>query len=204
MNGFISPRLFIIDYYDELIKNIDIYTEEELEKYQDNDLLSDNNTENILIPKSDDNIETYGVDSRLDPYSDEYSYNIQLNYEKDSITKDYLNDVRLKAINALKLSQDENLKYYNSNKSIIKTSQTQMNEKEINQLKSKLFANKFCFLLDINEYKVYKTKSSKKYTTNQSIFKLYTIITDFYLNEKNIEEIKYDNNFLEILNNIVN
>ena len=141
MNGFISPRLFIIDYYDELIKNIDIYTEEELEKYQDNDLLSYNNTEDILVPKSDDTIETYGVDSRLDPYSDEYSYDIQINYEKDSITKtkDYLNDVRLKAINALKLSQDENLKYYNSNRSIIKTGQTQMNEKEINQLKSKLF-----------------------------------------------------------------
>ena len=46
---FYNLKLLIDDYYDSLIRDIDIYTKELLEKYNENDLLQENPKKKIHL-----------------------------------------------------------------------------------------------------------------------------------------------------------
>ena len=127
-----SPRLVIIDHCDDLIRELDIYTEELQERFKQDDTLDtyeksledveemneersedsdddDDDVENdIGISKQD--VETFGVDARLDPYTSKYVYPDASNQElvpSSMRVKDDVNLVREGAIEEIKRVQKE-------------------------------------------------------------------------------------------------
>ena len=103
---------------------------------------------------------------------------------------EYINKVRQKAIDEIRKVQDETLEYYNANKEKFKVDRKNLTEEKLKELKSQLFATKFCFLVERSA--CYKWENS---TTNMYIplFNLHTVITDFYVRESDIDFIKFEN-----------
>ena len=80
MSGFITTPLLITDYYDSLISQLDIYTEETIKKYKENGLPLKTSRGSICcgryIKEETDELENYGVETFKNPYeSQEYSIN---------------------------------------------------------------------------------------------------------------------------------
>jgi hypothetical protein len=174
---FTTPRLFISDYYDSLINRIDRYTEQLIEQYGENDILP-NEPDELLLREYCDKDELCGEKYHQDTYSSKYNYDIverQLNVEP-GVTKvhEYINRVRSRQIDEILKVRDQNLEMYEQKKSEYKDIPNNMNEAEIEHLRRRLFANKFCFLEEINSGYYRKIK-------NNCFFKLYLVITDFYM-----------------------
>lgn len=108
----------IINHYDDLISEIDIYAESVLEKL-------DESTASKSKKKQS---------------------------EKESI-KEYLNEVRFKALDTVKSLQSNNIAYYNENRDEIKSriSEIESTIDKIESIKSELLSKKFCFLLHLNK-----------------------------------------------------
>jgi hypothetical protein len=177
---FTTPRLLIIDYYDSLINRIDKYTEQLLEQYGDEDILP--NEPDVLERHRGccDGDELCGEKYHQETYFEEYNYdNIerQLDYEP-GVTKvrDYFNRVRSRQIDAILKVRDHNLESYEMNKLAYKNIPDNMNKVEIEHLKSRLFADKFCFLFEMKLC---------FYEPNKCIFQLYLVVTDFYMIQTN-------------------
>lgn len=176
-NEFHSPKMLIVDYYDDLIRDIDIYTEELLEKYSEDDLLT---------------IEAKPKPQKLDlsdefvffknPYKIEYKNDLMINVTQGS-TKihEYLNLVRSKAIEEINKAKDENLQRYEIKKDKYKIDRADLTEKKVEEMRKELFEEKFCFLVRIDNI---------FYEKNNNLFKLYTIVTDFYLDQYERNDIK--------------
>lgn len=104
-----NPKLFIVDYYDQLIRKIDIDTESKLKVLKRN----------------------------------------------DEITSQHLESVRTKMIELLNKACDENIKHYVevvSSRQELSTAdddehQRRNNKEKVEYLKSKLFRDKYCFIL---------------------------------------------------------
>ena len=92
---------------------------------------------------------------------------------------DYLNQVRMKTIEELRKSQKDSLEYYKLNSSHVKGELTE--EKITDQLKGKLFAEKFYFQIHF-----FQTKK------RLWAFSLFTFATDFYMSPSDINTLEYD------------
>jgi len=62
---------------------------------------------------------------------------------------DYLKQIRMKTIEELKKAQEETLEYYKLNSERFKSEQT--NKKNIDELKSELFGDKFYFQVNFKQ-----------------------------------------------------
>ena len=166
INEFYNPKLFIVDYYDSLISEIDIYTEELLEKYNENDLLEEN-------PKEKDSFENA---TSINQYKIEYKNELMIKVTPGS-TKihEYLNEVRSKAIEEINKVKHENLERLEMNKDKYKYDRSDMTIEKVGEMKKELFKEKFCFLIKVNNCVLECQKS------NTELFKLHLIVTDFYL-----------------------
>ena len=173
-NEFHSPKMLIVDYYDDLIRDIDIYTEELLEKYSQDDLLT---IEAKPRPEKLDFCDEFVFFKN--PYRIEYENDLKINVTQGS-TKihEYLNLVRSKAIEEINKAKEENLQRYEINKERNKIDRT---EEKVEEMKKELFEKKFCFLLRIDY--IFNER-------NNNLFKLYTIVTDFYLDQYERNDIK--------------
>jgi len=58
-----------------------------------------------------------------------------------------MNRIRQKAIDEIRKVQAENLAYYKANKDKFKVDRANLTEEKLEELKSLLFANRYCFLL---------------------------------------------------------
>lgn len=177
MNQFFSPKLVITDYYDSLIREIDIYTEKSIDKHSDDDLLPEEPDSIEEQPKSTIEDDIYPID---DPYSLKYSYGLIVAANRTRII-DYLNQVRTKAIEELKSAQEENLISYEANKSKIHIDRENMDTEKIEALKRQLFNDRFSFLVISNDNEIKEKIFS---------YQLHVVITDFYLTPFEIEFIK--------------
>ena len=179
---FHSPTMLIVDYYDSLISDIDIFTEEILEKYSENDVLPDepkvdlndrfNNEKTFKDIENDKYHKFFEIDSIIDPYRDEYKFDkVPTNFIPGS-TKlhDYVNQIRLKSIEEIKIVREENLQQYENNKDKFKCNRNDLSPAKVEEMRRELFKEKFCFLLRIDN--IFDVKIPIKYIT---------IITDFYL-----------------------
>lgn len=224
------PQQIIMDYYDSLIRQVDIYTEEELEKYideneslvnkypdnnNDDDSSSDEEKGNYIDNKG------YNEDSYLklfdssdesiinafendlyvdeDPYLKHRKYKYPLprlssptdddddddkfpgekkaKYEplpKSSKVCQFLNNMRDKMISEIQNCQKEAFKNYTRIKSELKADKSASDEEIDRTVATRLFKNKFMFLV-----KNRKLNSKKKW----SPFNLYLFVVDFYLNK---------------------
>ena len=172
-NQFHSPKMLIVDYYDDLIRDIDIYTEELLQKYSQDDLLT------IAKPEKLDFCDEFVFFKN--PYRIEYENDLKINVTQGS-TKihEYLNLVRSKAIEEINKAKEENLQRYEINKLRNKIDGT---EEKLEEMRRELFEKKFCFLLRIDYDYIFNEE-------NNNLFKLHTIVTDFYLDQYERNDIK--------------
>ena len=161
-----SPKIEIINHFDNLINRIDIDIDISLENYNDQQLISE------ILESSEKN--------RLE-FKDHYLYfdvkfidtidSSKLNLDSwPETTKvvEYLQHLRLKTIEELKNAQEEAIENYKQNSARFKGEQ--INEKSRDQLKSELFADKFYFQVQL------------KHPENRCwAFDVFTFVTDFYM-----------------------
>ena len=186
-----TPALVISDYYDSLISQLDIYTEEKINDIKlnglPNILLVENPNKNVKT-----NIETtYGVESVNNPYESQ-KYTIdraeipETEVKDKSEAEEYINNMRQKAIVEIRKVEEKSFKIYKANKDKFKIDREEQTEEKLEELKSQLFSTLFCFLV-----KKEPIKKSKNGIESYRIFNLQTIITDFYLRECDIDYIRF-------------
>ena len=174
-----SPKIEIINHFDKLINRVDIDIDDCLEKFNDQQVIS-----NLLISSEAERLY----------FQDKYDHNFRVEfYETINSSKnlyqtldwfpastkviDYLKRIRMRTIEELKKAQEDALECYNVNSSLIKS---ELNcEKDIDQLKNQLFADKFFFQINF-------TQTGKTLWA----FNLFTFVTNFYLYPSEIESLE--------------
>lgn len=197
------PKVLIIDHYDNLINQIDIYIENLLASIDDKQLTSapksydkkrwqeadDDDSEE----REDNEKSTCFIPSLESPYTASFARDELNNSIEDEIAakvmpdattlKNYVNIIRAKAIDEISKTRDENLKQLESNAQ----RGDDIDESEWGEFVENLFTPKFCFLLPINNIG-YSDDSIQP--RNLSFIKLYTIVVDFYLSPYEIDLLK--------------
>ena len=199
----------IIDYFDSLVQQVDIYTEEELEKYTDQSVVtkipdddqspSDEEESNDEVGNKEKSLlnlfdswesiknayenQTYDEDPYMNEREYEYS-GVETKHEPPSVSsnvRQFLNNMRDEMINEIRKGEEEALKNYKNIKSELKIDKLASDEEIDRDVATRLFENKSMFLLlDIN------SKSKNK----DSPFKLYLFVVDFYLNKQERKLLK--------------
>ena len=163
--NMISPKIEIINHFDSLINRVDIDVEKSLEKYKQEQNLSQIDYSREIY--SDLRFKKFYIfcceptDSKtVDVTVDEFSESTKV--------VDYLNQTRMRTIDELRKAQEDTLKHYKLNK----TSNNQLTD----ELKSqKLSPDKFYFQV------LFKPSNEAKW-----IFNLFTFVTDFYISQSDI------------------
>ena len=168
-----STKIEIINHFDSLINRVDIDIDSYLEKFNDQQLLSE-------LAKSSEYDRTHFKDS-YDYFKVEFfsTYDLSKQILVDSwpeTTKvtDYLKQIRMRTIEELKKAQEETIEYYKLNSSHFKSE-----EKNIDQLKNELFSDKYYFQVNLKQLEM-------RYWA----FELFTFVTDFYLPPSHIGSLE--------------
>ena len=164
-----SSKLEIINYFDNMINRVDIEIEECLLKCNQDQILGDLERieKKFKIPLC--------FHLSFFPSSSEKNTNQSVEmWPKSTKVMDYLNQVRKRTIDELREAQKGNIDHFNSISSLFKLHDQ---EKRLDQIKSQLFGEKFYFQV------CYKPKKEME----NLIFKLYTILTDFYMSPDDID-----------------
>ena len=83
----------------------------------------------------------------------------------------------MKTIEELRKAQEETIEYYRFNSERFKSEQT--NEKDIDELRSELFAEKFYFQVNL-----------KQSETRLWAFNTFTFVSDFYMSPSDIDSLE--------------
>ena len=163
----LSPKIEAINYFDNLIQRVDIDIEESIEKYNEEQTIGELNFRTSKNPFQ-----------LLYFYSKSTEELITCENLLPESTKvvDYLKQIRMRTIEELRKEQNDtldNLKLNSIDLDSINGNKKPQEEK-IDELRSKLFKDKFPFQM------LYKPPKQ------QWIFNLYTIITDFYISQSDI------------------
>ena len=165
-----SPKLEIINHFDELINRVDIDIENALEIYTEKQVLGD--IECFEVKKRNGKL---GNSSKYKfvfskPYKSSSKCDTDNLWTKRTKVYEYLNQIRIRIIGALRKVQEDSLQ--NSTK--FNHLRVEIRDKE--DLRSKLFDDKFYFQIQIRP----KTW----------IFNLFTIVTDFYMSQSDIDTLQ--------------
>lgn len=169
----------IIDYYDDLIAQVDIYAEIILEKVSNSEIFKDydekskiEEDEKINDLNSESNLYFQSIESKFkDPYTSTYTFQPEtIEFNETFLVNDFVHSERIKSIEVLKHLQKTRLDELKS--APIKPNSTE----------TALFGNKFGFLVNLN------SENSKKVKMK---FRLLTLVIDFYLEENDIKFIGY-------------
>ena len=179
MNGF-SPKIEIINHFDNLINRVDIDIDECIEKYNQEQTIGElecfkakreATNKNILIELKDkllDNVIRSPANDRCENL-----------WSESTKVVDYLNQIREITIEKLRQAQNDNLEYLKLNSTNFVINDNLKDKKKLDNLKSKLFGEKFYFQV------LYILPKQ------QWIFNLYTIIADFYMSSTDIFILEY-------------
>lgn len=186
------PKKIVIDYYDDLIAQVDIYAEELLETIKDDAIVNEpslshkKHLEDLDLDDQDELDKNYNNSYLYDPFERIYNdpYKCKYNFDVSPplppsqppspprqtplLVKDFVHSERMKAINLLKKFQKERLEELN--KAI----------KRPSSVEEALFGNKFCILVEVGE-------SNKKM---KMIFRLVTVVVDFYVGKDQFKRIE--------------
>ena len=172
-----SPKVEIINHFDKLINNVDIDIDHCLQNYKDEQVLDEilknsaDKRKNFSKKYSGFKVEFFNTFN-----SSKHQYQTLNFMTKSTKVIDYLKEVRMKAIEELRKAQDETLEYYRLNSSRFKSELS--NEKNIDELRSELFAERFFFQVNF-------TQSEKLWP-----FNVFTFVTDFYLSPSDIDSLE--------------
>ena len=168
-NKTFSPKIEIINYFDELINQVDIEIEETIKSYNENQTLD--NVKCLEKQERTAKVEkAYYKIIKL--FKSQQTNRFQTVYLWSESTKvvDYLSQIRMRTIEELRKAQEEALEYYKLNSSRFKQFEEMSDE-----FKSQLFAEKFYFQVRLK---------SKEF--EPLVFKLFTFVTDFYMSPSDI------------------
>ena len=173
-----SPKIEIINHFDDLINKIDIDIDSCIEKYDDQQLLR----ELPLNEIEDRESLQYKYNNLQVGFYETYESSKNQFQSLDSWPKttkivDYLKQIRMTTIEKLRKAQEEALKYYKLDSSRFKSEIN--DEKNIDQLRSELFAEKFYF-------QVHFTQTKQRLWA----FKTFTFVTDFYMSSSDIDTLE--------------
>lgn len=168
----LSPKIVIINYFDELIKQVDIDIEKSIEKLREDQLLVElryYRIKNRTLIFNDDFYFKYVDSSQTNNAQCEED----IKWSASTKVIDNLNQIRQKTIDQLIKAQEECLEYLKSKSCDFKDS------KDIEEIKSRMFADKFYFQVLF--------KPHKKVYQDLWAFNLYTFFVDFYLSPSHIK-----------------
>ena len=170
-----SPKIVIIDHFDNLINRVDIDIDDCLKKYTDQQHLRQ-----LLISRGFFSEKTcqysFIFHANMDLPKPKHIEDRDLWSESTKII-DYLNQLRMRTIQELRKAQEDNLEFYKLNLSRFKSELN--NAQDIVEVENKLFAENFYF-------QVYFRQSEKKSWS----FNLFTFVTDFYLSPSQIDSLE--------------
>ena len=156
MSEFLTPRLLITDYYDSLINQLDIYTEELMKQVKMN--LVDEYLGFLKNLNYYNYTQNYYLEELKNQYTSETTLQRKTSTKKHIIfsaklkeKEDELNNVRQKAIDSIRKVQENNLNFYNVNKDKFKVDRENLTDDKLEELKSQLFSNGFCFIIDFEK-----------------------------------------------------
>ena len=172
-----SPKIEIINHFDNLINRVDIDIEQCIEKYNNHQLLRE-----LSI-----NHET--AKRERDFFKESRKFQVELYFKTISSSRtftsspestkviDYLNRVRMKTIEHLKKAQEDILEYYKFNSSRFKIEPN--DERSIEDIRSQLFAEHFQFQIHLVQSK-----------QGSWPFNVFTFSTDFYVSPSEIDSLQ--------------
>lgn len=164
-----TPKKIVIDYYDDLICQVEIYAEKCLKRLKDDTSLMSVKEDDFVNP-DESNLFYKSIERQFDdPYSGVYKFEPEaIICNEKVLIKDFMNSQKVKVIGELKELQRQRLEEIEK--------ATKNAPKSVEEA---LFSNNFSFLIKLERQRHVKLK-----------FKLLTLILDFYLDEKNIQDIK--------------
>ena len=168
-----SPKIEIINHFDNLINNLDLEIEICLEKYNNKQVIGQIQESSVSDRGKFRNKKCFfnvGLFSKIESLEN----NI---WTESTKVIDYLNQVRMRTVEELRKAQEDSLEYYKLNWSHFKSQQT--NNKSIDELKSELFREKFYFQVNF-------TQTTKPLW----YFNLFTFVTDFYMSQSDINSLQ--------------
>lgn len=176
-----SPKLEIINHFDESVNQVDIHFEEQFEKYKESQVLGDLNH---LVVSNELEINNYYFNPVWIEFFDWYKPSKnkqQTDYIWSESTRivDYLNQIRMKKIEEFRKAQEDCLEHYKSNSDQFKTL-FQQSDISIDEKRSIFFGHKFYFQV------TFQPLNYDIHHKNLWPFNLYTIVTDFYLSQTDI------------------
>jgi hypothetical protein len=164
-------KIIVINYYDDLIAELDVHAEVTLDKYKDDNGFNKNHEQQQNVYNDDETQNEF--EPFEDPYSFKYSFNDELvvpNAHADMVFQDFVHAERMRGINEMQKLQKDRLEELK----VAKTKPTTFEEA--------LFGgNKFGFLVEIDENKFKKMPLK---------FRVLAVVVDFYLDKDQIEKIK--------------
>ena len=172
-----SPKIEIINHFDNLINRVDIDIEHCIEKYNNHQLLRE-----LSINHEAAKIERYFDKESL-------RFQVELYFKTTTSSRaftsspestkviDYLNQVRMETIEHLKKAQEDILEYYKLNSSRFKIETN--DEKSIEEIRGQLFAEHFYFQVHLNQSK-----------QGSWPFNVFTFSTDFYVSPSEIDSLQ--------------
>ena len=168
-----SPKIEIINHFDNLINRIDIDIDSSIEKHNDQQLISE------ILKSSEKNRKDFkscffGSNIKFFETIDSSKPNLYSWPESINVV-DYLKQIRMKTIEELRNAQEQTLEYYKLNSDRYKSELI----KDIEELKSELFADKFYFQVNFKQ-------SKNRFCP----FNVFIFVTDFYLSQSDIDSLE--------------
>ena len=175
----LSPKVEIINHFDNLINRVDIDIEQSIEKYKEDKLLGQLEYFRVKERELLNTYELYNFvyfNSNTSLQTNNEQFNESIKWSESTKVIEYLSQVRMTTIKQLRKAQEESLDYLKSKSCDI----NQLREsKDIEEMKSRLFAHKFYFQVLF--------KPDKEAYQDIWVFNLYTFVVDFYLSPSDIE-----------------
>ena len=161
-----SPKIEIINHFDNLINRVDIDIEESLEKYKEDQILVD-----LKCFRDVRKIKRFNFFDIFESFKKIIYETVDLWPESIKVV-DYLNQVRMRTIEELRQALKDSLEYFKLNSSRFNTTD------DIDELKSQIFGEKFYFQV------LYQPKDERY--QGQWVFNLFTFCVDFYMSPSDI------------------
>ena len=158
----LSPKVEIINHFDNLISRVDIDIEESLGKYKQDQVIGDQ--ECFFVENRN-----YRGDSmfqlEFDSYESTHDETKVQQWSQSTKVTEYLNMIRMRTIKELKGAQEKAVKNFQKK---IDTAEL-LNHNNRENLKSRLFNDNFYFYVNFTS------------NSNPWLFKLYIFVTNFYM-----------------------
>lgn len=217
MTSCFNPKKIIIEYIDSLINLVDIHTEEQIQKYPDNDFITIKEYEFKKKKK-----EVYEIDIE-EEFDENYMYKDEIKVYENLLRKnrlkckfeptkpesektrvwDYLNGIRHDMIKGIREAETEALKQLemvNKELDLIYEESKDDNNASEEQILSKVFCRRFPFIIKINKtnrHESYNYEKQEYYEPTVFVnekaleFNLFLIDVGFFLEKFELTLLKY-------------